>query len=504
MEGGYHYDITVNIEEAALVQLRALHINEQGVAVPNTLSNSQVTLVNSRGGADADAPYNAADYQSNGSFVQTKAGTTRPATFVSSLLTYRSEPEKERYVLRQSDFVLTARPIEGEEVASVVCYDADVPDTKYECEYIGDSGSGQPMYRVPMKSFMGGKLVVEAVFSAERTFGKLRIINRDIYGNEISNPGIISLTLNNNIFSRPGRVDGGDTWFAQTNMTGSDETYEITMGSTVKLETYGGGFYSLSHMTVDGAKTDYAKDNHYRINITLRENETVTVVNYFANSAIVRESAYYSDLGGNVVTPVIRFNSTSGYTALTSYGYFMQDGEQVFYTVNETNGKALIGNFAAGEQSEFHLIVREQAGYILDHIELEGPSGQYEFTRAQLTNSSCPEKGQNNIYVSWDDITHDGMTAEQLSAFRQSFKQLVPGQNYYITAYYTTRVIHVSAREITYEEFQRIEEEEEGGFSQYVRTHTVGTYHDPGRVADVGAWSITRIFHADSPFHSVT
>ena len=163
----------------------------------------------------------------------------------------------------------------------------------------------------------------------------------------------------------------------------------------------------------------------------------------------------------------------------------MQDGEQVFYTVNETNGKALIGNFAAGEQSEFHLIVREQAGYILDHIELEGPSGQYEFTRAQLTNSSCPEKGQNNIYVSWDDITHDGMTAEQLSAFRQSFKQLVPGQNYYITAYYTTRVIHVSAREITYEEFQRIEEEEEGGFSQYVRTHTVGTYHDPGRVADV-------------------
>ena len=486
--GGCHYDITVNVEKAALIELRSLHVNENGNPVPNTLNNSQVTLANSRGSEDPDDLYSLAEYQSNGSFTVTTG--THPTAYGKNLVTTKGEPVRERYVLRHSDFVLTANPVTGDEVASVVVYDADVPDTKVECEYIGDSGNGKPMYRVPLRSTMDGKLVIDVIFSAPRTYGRLRIINRDIYGNEIDNPGTISVTLKNTIYSRPGHAEGSDTWFSQTYMTGSDVTYEITMGSTVQVETDGGAYYRLSHMTLDGTQSSYGDNNHYKTNITLRENETVTLINYFANTAIVRQSAYYSDLGGNVDPPVIRFSNKTGYIALTSYGYFMQEGEQVFYTVAQTNGKSLIGNFAAGSQSEFYLIVREQAGYVLDHVEFSAPSGSYSFTRAQLTNSSCPEKGQNNIYVSWDDITNGNMTEEQLTAFRQSFKQLQPGNDYSITAYYTTRVIHVSAREITYEEFQRIEEEEEGGFAEYVKTHTVGSYHDPSRVAHANEWSI--------------
>ena len=122
---------------------------------------------------------------------------------------------------------------------------------------------------------------------------------------------------------------------------------------------------------------------------------------------------------------------------------------------------------------------------------MSGPHGDYTLTRAQITGEAVPERGQNNIYISWDDIVNNrSLTNEQLEELKQSFKQLTPGETYYITAYFTTRVIHVSAREVSYEEFQRIEEEEEGGFAQYVKNHTVGGYHDPSRVADVGAWSI--------------
>ena len=487
--GGYDYTITVNIEQATLVKFRSLHINENGVAVPNTINNSQSALSNTRGAADAAYPYNIVDYQSEGSIAS--IGGVNPQAFVQSLTTIKSDPERERYVLRNSDFVVTATPTDGDEVASVVAYDADVPDTKYECELIGNSSNGKPQYKVPLKSAMNSELVIDVTYTAERKFGKLRIINRDIYDNLIDNPGTINLQLNNAIFSKPGHIEEDSTWFKNRQMTESDLTYEITMGSTVKLETYGGGYYSLSHMTLDGTMRDCAKDNRYQINITLRENETVTVVNYFAHTAMVRQSAYYSDLEGNVSPPVIRFNNKSGYIGLTSYAYFMKNGEQVFNTSTETSGKALVGNFAAGENSEFHTIIREQAGYVLDHLELSGPHGDYTLTRAQITGEAVPERGQNNIYISWDDIVNNrSLTNEQLEELKQSFKQLTPGETYYITAYFTTRVIHVSARDVSYEEFQRIEEEEEGGFAQYVKTHTVGGYHDPSRVADVGAWSI--------------
>ena len=488
LEGGYHYYVTINVEQATTVKLRSMHTNENGEFVPNTFNNSQSTLYNTRGSAEADAPYNLTDYQSAGSFTgMTGNNVTINANY---LLTIKSEPERECYVLRNSDFTVLARPIDGEEVASVLVYDADVPDTKYECELIEELSNGNLRYSVPMKSFMNGELVVEVNYTAQRTFGNLTIVNKDINGNEINTPGTVSLTLKNSIFTKPGHVANDSAWFASTQMTGSRQTYEITMGSTVKLDVNGGGYIRLSHMTLDGSVRHYS-DNKYSVNITLREGETVTVENYYSSNAVVRQSVYYSDLGGNVDPPVIRFNNQSSYIGLSSYGFYVKDGEQYSYKAQETSGNPLIEYFPAGQDSEFHTVVREQAGYVLEKLVLYVPGGgEYVLTRDQIASGSINEKGTNSIDISWDDIRQGSLTAEQLALLKQSFKQLMPENTYEIEAYFTTRVIHVQAKELSYEEFERINEEEEGGFAEYVKTHTVGSYHDPDRVAHANAWSI--------------
>ncbi len=406
VEYGWDYTIDVNIETVTKVKLEIYHSDQNGSFLLNTVTDSSAKLTGTRGGSEADAPYDQTAYQSSAPFAPM---TGNQAGMTSSITADKKHNTLEYYVLRNTAYTVTAIPAEGDEVYQVKAVNAAAQTQTYAVTSAGDDGSGHPTFTVDSLSQMGEEMIIRVYFTDTRAFGRVKVENYDIEGDPISLP--VSATMIMNV-SHPIYVDepaydmqnGSAPVKRNVSITGATAHYMVTVGSTIKVtldwaEDY--YLYSYKLRYKDGHEDGpfySGKNMHYEVKPAVSDDSEITIVNYFIKTASVNQEAYYSDVAGNL-TPKKRFTkSTDKYYSLFFEDALLMNDNSLFSKNLNTKSGMDHGYFASGPHSGYSLRIKENAGYTLSKLKLSCSGvGDWELTREQLTNVQVPDTGDNVI-----------------------------------------------------------------------------------------------------------
>lgn len=474
---GWHYDINVNIEKAASVRLSVWHNHEDGQFYRHDIQGnaSAATLTGSRGTDDpADAPYHQAAYQSVQPFAQ-QAGTAN--SMASAITANRSHNSIEYYVLRHTDLRLAVKPDTGDTVKSVVAYNADTngADT-YECRLDSTDADGTQYYTILQRTGMTGEIAVDVRFADTKTYGSIKIVNQDIFGNPLNvtdGVGTIQLKLTNSIYATPGYDSASDTLFREKSITGASAEYDIVVGSSGTIAAYGGTSYSLCTLTVtdkDGndVTSDVTKNNGYTYRFNFSEGSDFTVTNTFMPIASVYGEVNYIDYDGEDVSDSQqRFKNSSSYNAIYLTDTLVHEGDELhtdnYATATKSNKSVVAGNQIA-------LRIVEPAGYRVDKLRFYGDGFDYTYRRGDITSAALPDTGNTSLTV----------------PLPTDFPGFTQGGIYHIKLDLTAEFIHVFARECSQQEYEELLTVDKHDFDWEHKT----SYHDPQKVANVGSYSI--------------
>ena len=237
VEYGWDYTIDVNIETVTKVKLEIYHSDQNGSFLLNTVTDSSAKLTGTRGGSEADAPYDQTAYQSSAPFAPM---TGNQAGMTSSITADKKHNTLEYYVLRNTAYTVTAIPAEGDEVYQVKAVNAAAQTQTYAVTSAGDDGSGHPTFTVDSLSQMGEEMIIRVYFTDTRAFGRVKVENYDIEGDPISLPDSATMIMN---VSHPIYVDepaydmqnGSAPVKRNVSITGATAHYMVTVGSTIKV-----------------------------------------------------------------------------------------------------------------------------------------------------------------------------------------------------------------------------------------------------------------------------
>lgn len=478
VDSGWDYTIDVNIETVTKVKLEIYHSDQNGDFSLNTVTNSSAKLTGTRGGSEAEAPYNEAAYQSSAPFAPM---TGSSAGMTASITADKDHSTREYYVLRNTAYTVTAIPASGDEVYKVESVNAAATSQTYEVTSAGDYASGHPTFTVGSTSQMGEEMVIRVYFTDTRAFGRVKVENYDIEGAQIAVPGSATMMIK---FTHPIYTDqpaydmlDNEAPVKQAHITGATADYKVTVGSTVKVNLDWNEDYTLLYYKLrngDGTeKGPYypGKNTHYEIKPTVTEDSEVTVVNYFIRTASVGQEAYYADVDGER-TPKKRFTkSTDQFYSLFFEGALLLNDNSFFSKSLRTKSGMDYESFASGENSSYSLRIIEHAGYTLSKLKLTcSGAGEWELTRAQLTDTSVPDTGDNTIQFNIDNVRQGDLTDAQFSALKSSFGHLEYNRRYTVQAYFTARFIQVTAYEVSQEEYEIMRE---SGIKHYMDEHSL-------------------------------
>ena len=490
---GYAYDITVNIEKVTTVELKMYHSNENGAFVLNQVTDSIATLHGSR--SEESAPYNQTVYQSDVPFHHMTQNNVAPT---GSVTVVKNTPQATYYVLRHTTYTVAVKPADIDSVYEVKAYEPD-GDT-YDCTYTETDANGNLIYTVtqngtPKKSEMNHKMVFEVYFADKRTEGTVTVENRDfISGELIENPGQISLTLSNALYSKPAKnLSDGTQVGGSVSVTGSRAQYSIVTGTKTKLYTSGAAWnrlYAYSVQYDDGevqTNTMSESKNSYDLTLNVTADGQVKVVNYFIKASGITLSAHYGDIEEAICDARTDMRNKSQYDSLFISSTAKKDGETVAVTNLSTstwNNKYLI----TGESSDYTLTIKELPGYTLSKLVLRcSGTGEWVLTRDQITSEAVPESGANLIEFDVDSLKQGSLSDEQFALLKQSFASLKGLNDYSVQATFTANFIHVFAYEMSYDEYLEMQEM---GYHAYLSEHGGLGYHSARRVANVGNYSV--------------
>ena len=334
VEYGWDYTVDVNIETVTKVKLEVYHSDQNGSFVLNSVTKSAAMLTGTRGGSDADSPYNQTAYQSSAPFAPMsgdKAGMS------ASITADKDHSTQEYYVLRHTAYTVTAIPVEGDEVYQVKAVNAAAQTQTYDVTPAGDDGSGHPTFTVGSLSEMGEEMIIRVYFTDPRAFGAVKVENYDAEGEPIALPASATMIMN---VSHPIYLDepaydmqnGGAPVRNNVRITGATAHYRVTVGGKITLSLSWGEDYCLYSYKLryrDGREEGPfypGRNMYYELKPAVSDGSEVTVVNYFIRNASVNQEVYFSDADGNL-TPKKRFpKSTDKFYSLYFDGALLING----------------------------------------------------------------------------------------------------------------------------------------------------------------------------------